>query len=360
MLAVLAFIERGQAISERDHAIHQTAIATSVLLATRSELLDSSVPAMAARLAVAAWRISATAEAYESMLEAWAQPERGIVTSKSAGGLAFSPDGKMLAIAASNGAVWLWDPVTRRQIGRPFAGRAANAAAAASITFRPDGKILAIGYDDSTIRLWDVASRRQIGASLVTARRNPDATTSPTVAFSPDGKFLVAAGSYYRAGNWFGTVQLWDVATRRQVGTTIAVDSGSGADAALLSPNGRVLVTAGGDMQFWNVRSHRQVGASIAGGHNGFDGLAISPNGKVLATAGEDGTARLWSMASHRQIGAAIPTNSSANLSGVTFSPDGALLAVASNDGNVRLWDVTTHRPVAPFRAIGGTPRYPF
>jgi DNA-binding beta-propeller fold protein YncE len=118
-------------------------------------------------------------------------------------GLAFSPDGKFLAVTCGEG-VRIWDLATRRQ--RPPLHALGNSSGdglvvrgqPASLAFSPDSKLLAVGYFDSSVRLWDVAA----GKSLVHVNRSWD-LSSPLLAFSPDGQKL-AVGLRSR-------VQLWDL-----------------------------------------------------------------------------------------------------------------------------------------------------
>src|SRR5207248_767269 len=60
-----------------------------------------------------------------------------------------------------------------------------------------------------TVRLWDMSTRQQIGRPLT---GHTDAVVA--AAFSPDGKSL-ATGSYD------GTIRLWNVSTHRQIGRTL-------------------------------------------------------------------------------------------------------------------------------------------
>ncbi|MFI9816544.1 serine/threonine-protein kinase [Saccharothrix variisporea] len=114
-------------------------------------------------------------------------------------GIAFSPDGKTLAVPLSAGKVGLWnlvDPGAELTILPGHDGIAIDA------DFSPDGTILATGGSDRVVRLWRVRDGQQVGeltGSDSTIRR---------VAFSPDGKSLATAGQDT-------VVRLWNVADRR-------------------------------------------------------------------------------------------------------------------------------------------------
>jgi WD40 repeat protein len=84
-------------------------------------------------------------------------------------GLAFSPDGHLLA-AANGTEVLLWDitrPAAPRRVGPPLTGHSANVV---SVAFAPDGRTLATAARDTTVILWDLSDPSQpqrIGDPLV-------------------------------------------------------------------------------------------------------------------------------------------------------------------------------------------------
>ena len=88
--------------------------------------------------------------------------------------------------------------------GSPSAARLLDSAGVVqSVSLSPDRTLLAVAAADGTLRLWDVASPGHpvpVGVPLAPASDSPLYAT----AFSPDGKILAAAG----AGR---AVQLWDV-----------------------------------------------------------------------------------------------------------------------------------------------------
>jgi WD domain, G-beta repeat len=165
VLAVVANIQRQEAIRQRDAAV-------SGQLISQSEALGDSDPAISKLESIAAWRIHPSSGARHAMLDAAARPGIAVLTGHTGVVLsvAFSPDGKTLAIGDVDGTVRLWDVATHQQIGNPLTD---STGGVASMAFSPDGKTLASGNDDGTVRLWDVAYTVDIVPQLCASAGRP-------------------------------------------------------------------------------------------------------------------------------------------------------------------------------------------
>ena len=121
---------------------------------------------------------------------------RAVATEASAISDGLSPDGRLLATAnADMKLIRLWDLRSGGLI-RVFEGLPSPIR---SVAFSPDGKIVAMGTSDHFVVLWSVASGREL--------RRLDARTDVIrkVLFSPDGRTLAATGND-------DEIRLWDVA----------------------------------------------------------------------------------------------------------------------------------------------------
>ena len=180
---------------------------------------------------------------------------------------------------------------TRRGCGtRPPATACAPSPATPTggVAFSPDGRLLATASGDKTARLWDPAT----GDCRRTLTGHTDEVFTG-VAFSPDGRLLATASGDK-------TARLWDPATGDRL-RTLTGHTGMVRGVAF-SPDGRLLATAGGDKtaRLWDPATGECLRTLT--GHTAGLGVAFSPDGRLLATASSDKTARLWDPATGERL----------------------------------------------------------
>jgi hypothetical protein len=260
-------------------------------------------------------------------------------SNQSAADVAFSPDGREIAVADLNGA-YLWNLATVHLIA------VLNSPASQGIdavAFSPHGRTLAAGGRDGSTYLWNLATGK-----LRTTFRCAGSGGISAVAFSPDGKTLAAAGSSDR-----GLTCVWDPATGARLARL--TDGGGGIASVAFSPDGKTLAVGDrhGVTFLWKPSAARIAGQLNDPGRNGVGSVAFSPGGKSLAVGDSYGSTYLWNPAS-RQITAALPDpGRSGGVTAAAFSPDGTILAAADGDGSTYLWDLATGKLIAVFADLG-------
>jgi WD40 repeat protein len=234
-------------------------------------------------------------------------------------GLAFSPDGRWLATAGSNGSR-LWNAT----VGKPRLSITGDPINLWTLALSPDAPTIATGGADRTVRLWDTTD----GHLLTRLTGHTQEVTC--IVFSPDGHTVAASGND-------GTVRLWNAAGGPALTTLPGPDE---AVSLAFSPDGRTLAAgyADGTVRLWNPTGGPEL-ATLTGHTAAVTTVAFSPDGRTLATGGEDRTVLLQNISDRTTRATLTGHTDAANT--VAFSPDGHTLA--SGDWlNVKLWDVDT------------------
>jgi WD40 repeat protein len=249
-------------------------------------------------------------------------------------GLAYSPDGKLLAFAGGDGVIRLRELAAEKEVRR-FEGQTNFIR---TVAFSPDGKLLVSAGDDPNVIVWDVASGKE------SRRVGSHANNLRMAAFSPDGKTIISSGFDDRIG-------LWDAATGKQLLLFRAHPRVPYAVA--FSPDGRTLASGGdreGTIRLWDAASGRPI-RSWEGHQQCVYTVAYSPDGRLLATGGGDAAARVWEAATGKEVFKL--DGHAGGVSRLVFAADGRTLLTASHDHNAHLWEIVTGREIRRFGRHG-------
>jgi len=235
--------------------------------------------------------------------------------------VSWSTDGKQL-VSGSRGdwTVRVWDLPAKKPL-RVFRG---HSAPVRCVAWRPRSTQIASCSEDGTIIIWDMGTDNPpfpLGAP-------GEGTWLP--AWSPDGQRLATVGG--------DKINIWDADTRRVIRTFSAAAPGKEIRLIEWSLDGASLVTAiGWSTIVWDAASGKQRAVYQ---HNLESHVTLSPNGK-----------QIFMGQAICRLDTGEPILQLSGESAAAFSPDGLRLATGDWGGNVMLWDAATGKLLHKVRA---------
>jgi serine/threonine protein kinase len=260
---------------------------------------------------------------------------------------AFSADGSMLATAGGphNSITSLRSTDSGDRIATL---NDHHGSSVESVSFSPNSKMLATNDKNGVVNLWTL--RGAPGAMTVSGPGSVSPPGGPNVnavVFSPRGTVLAMGGND-------GQVYLFNTAGGNT--TTWGTPDHSGVTSVAFSPDAALLAASemDGVTYVWNLDSHSHSHSRIAlrdPDGLGIESVAFSPNRKWLATGDANGRTYLWDLAAKKDqdkpaevlvnpTSAATESVAGNAVFSVAFGPDGNTLATTDTNGHVYLWRV--------------------
>jgi WD40 repeat protein len=268
--------------------------------------------------------------------------------------LAFSADGKLLAVGSGDGQIRLWEfPGITDNVTQPaFWQKGDLNGPCFAVAFSPDGKTLARCGADS-IKLYHV-SRPGAAFAVSDAYRilTPGSAEAlglvnlfASTVFSKDGKTLFTGGLD-------GVIRLWDLDT----GLSIGSFRGHAGEIGSLVFNASGTQLASGSLdhsaRLWDFDTAQQV-LGLQGHEGPVWSAAFSPDGRRAVSAGADSTVRVWDVLSGKVL--RTLTGHKAPVTVALFSPDGKSILSAGGDMVLRLWNAETGAELQNLKSHQGT-----
>ena len=202
--------------------------------------------------------------------------------------LAFSPDGKTLAVGSGapsrDGDITFWDTETGK-MKQTFAGRHSDTVLC--LDWSPDGKLIASGGADKQLRVSDVAS----GKLLKTFEGHTHHVMG--VSWRADGRVLATSG----ADN---VVKVWDWIKRERRKNLDGWDK-EVTSVRYLGATTR-LITTSGDKQVRALGDDAASPTALPGTTDFMQSCAASGDGAVVAAGGEDSVLRIWTAKNNASV----------------------------------------------------------
>jgi len=197
-----------------------------------------------------------------------------------------------------------------------------------SVAYSPDGQWIVSGGDDGSAKVWEAASGRE----LLTLKGPRAAIYS--VACSLDNRRIVT-------GSGDQTAKVWEAASGREL--LSLKGHNSGINAVAFSLDGQRIISGSADYtaKVWEAASGREL-LTLKGHRAQLWSVVYSPDGQRIVTGSADRTTKVWEAASGQEL--FTLTGHGDRIRSVAYSPDGQRIATGSADETAKIWEAVSGR----------------
>jgi WD40 repeat protein/uncharacterized caspase-like protein len=250
---------------------------------------------------------------------------KSLVSNDIPGDVDFSRDGRTIAIMGTMGEISLWDTRSGSKLRDLTSSPMNNLMQSVSPgNIKPGQMPTMPNMSDVSAMMTNVFGMLSSGTM-----------GQKSLAFSVDGRTLATGGYESKANVDFASMM--SSAMSGQKPPKGSKRGSNPSDPADMMKDFKVDTT--GQVQLWDVATGREIAALKAHGR-GVTKLTFSRDGQFLASAASDNTIKIWDVEARRELRMLVGHTS--NVESMDFTPDGRLLASASDDGSTFLWDTRT------------------